>query len=61
MTSYYERLKEDRAQSGMPESPEAEACVRQTVESLLSQTTDAKRPGMLLGKIQSGKTRAFLA
>ncbi|MGB9152696.1 MAG: Z1 domain-containing protein, partial [Alphaproteobacteria bacterium] len=31
-----------------------------TVAALISQPTDARKPGMLLGKIQSGKTRAFL-
>jgi hypothetical protein len=31
-----------------------------TVDQLLEQTTECARPGMLLGKIQSGKTRAFI-
>src|SRR5262249_50735992 len=30
------------------------------VRRLLNQPTESERPGMLLGKIQSGKTRAFL-
>jgi hypothetical protein len=30
------------------------------VERLLSTETTADRPGMLLGKIQSGKTKTFL-
>ena len=60
MANFYDRLKADRAKLGMPETPEGEACVRETTECLVSQPTDAKRPGMLLGKIQSGKTRAFL-
>ncbi|UTH02876.1 hypothetical protein KFV05_02485 [Macrococcoides canis] len=31
-----------------------------TVAGLLANNTDASRPGMLLGKIQSGKTRSFM-
>lgn len=37
------------------------SCVRETVEALLDKTTTADHPGMLLGKIQSGKTKTFLA
>ena len=36
------------------------ACIQQTVEHLLSIETSAVHPGMLLGKIQSGKTKIFL-
>lgn len=36
------------------------SCIEQTVERLLSVQTSAARPGMLLGKIQSGKTKTFL-
>jgi hypothetical protein len=36
------------------------ACIQQTVERLLSVETSSARPGMLLGKIQSGKTKTFL-
>jgi Z1 domain len=36
------------------------ACIKSTVERLLSIQTSAARPGMLLGKIQSGKTKTFL-
>jgi Z1 domain len=57
---FYERLKRARAAANSPESAEAEACVRETVAALLSQQTDGRKPGMMLGKIQSGKTRAFL-
>jgi Type III restriction enzyme, res subunit len=35
-------------------------CIRRTVERLLSTETSADKPGMLLGKIQSGKTKTFL-
>jgi hypothetical protein len=59
-SGFYDRLKIARQNGGSPEGEELEACVRNTVEALLSSETDARRPGMLLGKIQSGKTRAFL-
>lgn len=35
-------------------------CIERTVERLLSTETSAAKPGMLLGKIQSGKTKTFL-
>jgi hypothetical protein len=35
-------------------------CIQQTVDRLLSVETSASQPGMLLGKIQSGKTKTFL-
>ncbi|NEU32027.1 hypothetical protein GN156_14785 [bacterium LRH843] len=35
-------------------------CMERTVRNLLNKETTADRPGMLLGKIQSGKTRAFI-
>jgi hypothetical protein len=59
-TGFYERLKLVRAAVGEAESSASETCVRETITALMSQPTDARRPGMLLGKIQSGKTRAFL-
>lgn len=37
-----------------------EECIKKTVNGLLDNETTAENPGMLLGKIQSGKTRAFL-
>lgn len=35
--------------------------IRETVKSLLYSETNLDRPGMLLGKIQSGKTKTFIA
>jgi hypothetical protein len=35
-------------------------CILRTVRSLIEQATTNERPGMLLGLIQSGKTRTFL-
>lgn len=40
-------------------SDDTEACSARCVELLTTQATENARPGMLLGKIQSGKTRAF--
>jgi hypothetical protein len=40
--------------------PDEQRCIEQSVEKLLSQPTTASKPGMLLGKIQSGKTKTFL-
>lgn len=36
------------------------ACIQRTVERLLTSKTNEAKPGMLLGKIQSGKTKTFL-
>lgn len=40
--------------------PELRAKVEEAVNHLAGESTSAHSPGMLLGKIQSGKTRAFL-
>jgi hypothetical protein len=40
--------------------PEAKACIERCVAKLFESDTTEVRPGMLLGKIQSGKTRTFL-
>jgi hypothetical protein len=42
------------------DASELSECVERTVQQLLREDTSAQRPGILLGKIQSGKTRAFL-
>lgn len=34
--------------------------IERTVQQLKEMDTDVSRPGMLLGNIQSGKTRAFI-
>jgi hypothetical protein len=39
---------------------QARNCIVETIEGLLTKTTTPDNPGMLLGKIQSGKTRTFL-
>lgn len=54
-SGFYERLKsfrnDDRALA---------ECVERVVCQLVKSTTSGSKPGMLLGKIQSGKTRAFV-
>lgn len=52
---YYEYLKVKNSYS-----PEMCYCIENTIHKLLEHNTNAERPGMLLGKVQSGKTRAFL-
>ncbi len=42
-------------------SPETFSCAERTVEKLLADRTTSERPGMLLGKVQSGKTRTFIS
>jgi hypothetical protein len=42
------------------DDPELIAKVEETVNHLVDESTSVRSPGMLLGKIQSGKTRAFL-
>ncbi|HKV93108.1 MAG TPA: Z1 domain-containing protein [Candidatus Angelobacter sp.] len=58
-TFYYGFLQKMR--DGVPVyGPDEQQCVQDTVSELLAQSTTATKPGMLLGKIQSGKTKTFL-
>ncbi len=41
-------------------SEQMKKCIETTVENLIKVNTTSNKPGMLLGKIQSGKTRAFI-
>jgi KaiC/GvpD/RAD55 family RecA-like ATPase len=54
MAGFYERLSEHR-----PDDEKLRRCVENVVNKL-DGATDPRKPGMLLGKIQSGKTKAFL-
>lgn len=54
MTGYYGRLRAKRG-----DGPELQECINNVVEKL-ETADDAYRPGLLLGKIQAGKTNAFL-
>lgn len=51
---FYSRLRERRG-----DDEALQTCIEQVVDQL-EQADDPRKPGMLLGKIQSGKTRAFL-
>jgi len=53
--NYYSKVAEKRN-----DSEELRACVEAVVENLKNGTTSVTKPGMLLGKIQGGKTRAFI-
>jgi hypothetical protein len=52
---FYSRLRETRK-----DGDELAACIDRVVKQLEDDPTSGDRPGMLLGKIQSGKTRAFV-
>src|SRR5271170_974476 len=42
-------------------SAETFRCAEETVGELLQKATTSENPGMLLGKVQSGKTRTFIS
>ena len=52
--NFYSRLKQQRK-----DDQALQKCIESVVDKLV-QAGDPKKPGLLLGKIQSGKTRAFL-
>ena len=52
---FYSRLREIRN-----DDEALAACVDRVVKQLEEVSTSSSRPGMLLGKIQAGKTRAFI-
>ena len=54
-TGFYARLRDKRQ-----DDVELAECVDRVVKQLEDTSTTGDRPGMLLGKIQSGKTRAFV-
>ena len=41
-------------------SPETLRCAEETIGEILTVATTSENPGMLLGKVQSGKTRTFI-
>lgn len=55
MTTFYSRLREKRG-----DDDELAACVERVVNQLVDVSTTSDSPGILLGKIQSGKTRGFV-
>ncbi len=50
----------NRLVSMREDAPDLVECMKETVTKLLENDTSSKKPGILLGKIQSGKTRAFI-
>lgn len=54
-SNFYARLKSYRN-----DSDALSTCISNVIEKLEANSTSDDRPGMLLGKIQSGKTRAFV-
>ncbi len=52
---FYDQLASKRG-----DHPDLRAKVEEVVEHLQKQATSTKRPGILLGRVQGGKTRAFL-
>src|SRR5687768_11992079 len=44
-----------------PLSDDTRDCADRTVRSLVDTPTDDQRPGMLFGRVQSGKTRTFVS
>lgn len=55
MSGFYARLLDERK-----DDHELQRCIESVARRLHELQSDLNRPGMLLGKIQSGKTRAFL-
>lgn len=54
-TRFYDQLASSRG-----DDPDLMKVVDATVNRLSNETTTVRKPGVLLGKVQSGKTRAFL-
>lgn len=52
---FYDQLAGKRS-----DPPELRAAVEEVLDKLQKQATSTQRPGILLGRVQSGKTRAFL-
>ena len=57
---FLKKLLEKREGQSDPDSEELRNCVKSVVVKLKTSETSEKKPGILLGKIQSGKTRAFI-
>lgn len=54
-SSFYSRLRSFRN-----DDESLATCIQHVVDKLENSTTSNNKPGMLLGRIQSGKTRAFI-
>jgi hypothetical protein len=53
--AFYDEIAQRRG-----DTPEFRQCVEETVTKMLQKDTSSSKPGILLGKIQGGKTRLFL-
>src|SRR5437870_5209304 len=54
---FYPKYKSDNPSFNQ----ETFACAEATISDLLSTSTTSEHPGMLLGRVQSGKTRTFIS
>ena len=59
--TFFKKLLDKREKQGNLDSEELRSCVESVVSKLQSSETSEKKPGILLGKIQSGKTKAFIS
>ncbi|MFA6286980.1 MAG: Z1 domain-containing protein [Opitutaceae bacterium] len=59
--TFYTGFLEKRRGADPVYGTDDQSVIESTVQRLLSSPTTAKHPGILLGKIQSGKTKTFLA
>lgn len=57
MGEFYPKYKAKNANF----DPSTFACAEDTVQEFLTHSTTSEHPGMLLGKVQSGKTRTFIS
>ena len=55
---YYKHFLES---ASFPYSDVEQNCIQNTVKKMMDTPTYGSHPGMLLGKIQSGKTKTFMA
>ena len=55
MLSFYEQFCKEKEYD-----QESKNCIENAVSNLQKQKTDVRKQGMLLGKIQSGKTRTYI-
>lgn len=58
--NFYQQLAEKRKYENKPVSDKLKECIYKTVDELSKKKTTFDSPGMLLGKVQSGKTNAYL-
>lgn len=57
---FYQQLSEKRKSENKPILDKLKGCIYETLDELSKKETTDKNPGMFLGKVQSGKTSAYL-